>query len=130
MGPFGRRKKKLILAFHFQFSDRAGWECETCRRSGLAERRRCAYLGFQRAERPVWVRNGAAAFCCPKSEATAESLSLLEEWQWWRAAGRNGLLALPAKVADAFAALEECAKAEEDGGRRSPEAVRRGGHGG
>ena len=41
-----RRKKKLLVAFHFQFSNQAGWECDACRRSGLEIRRRCGWLGL------------------------------------------------------------------------------------
>ena len=31
-GADGRRTKKLLVAFHFQFSNQAGWECDACRR--------------------------------------------------------------------------------------------------
>ncbi len=30
-GLYGRRKKKLLIAFHFQFSSPAAWNCDTCR---------------------------------------------------------------------------------------------------
>ena len=39
----GGREKKLIVAFHFQFSNQAGWECDACRRAGLEVRRRCGW---------------------------------------------------------------------------------------
>ena len=43
-GPHRVRTKKLIVAFHFQFSSQAGWRCDVCRRTGLEKKRRCGWL--------------------------------------------------------------------------------------
>ena len=77
-----RRKKKLLVAFHFQFSNQAGWECDACRRSGLEIRRRCGWLGLPHDGRaaPVWARKTVAIESCPKSYITAESEGLVEEF--------------------------------------------------
>src|SRR6185369_17928748 len=74
--------KKLLVAFHFQFSNQAGWECDVCRRSGLEVRRRCGWLGLSDTGRaaPVWARKTIAIESCPQSYITAESEGLLEEF--------------------------------------------------
>jgi len=101
----GRRKKKLRLAFHFNLSNPAGWECEQCRAQGLETRRRCGWLpgGEFNAEKIVWARRGAAATRCPRSEITAASEAWLELWAVRRHAGGAG--ELTARDADAMAVL-------------------------
>src|ERR1035441_2449457 len=77
-----RRTKKLLVAFHFQFSNQAGWECDACRRSGLEVRRRCGWLGLPHDGKgaPVWARKAVAIESCPKSYITAESEGLVEDF--------------------------------------------------
>src|SRR4029077_5534179 len=76
------RNKKLLVAFHFQFANQAGWKCDDCRRSGLEKRRRCGWLGIPEDASlpPVWVPKTAALGTCPTSYITAESESLIEEF--------------------------------------------------
>ena len=107
MGPFRRTKKKLIVAFHFLSGSQAGWECEACRRGGLAERRRCLFAGFMsRGSRPVWISGNAVAYHCPKSVITADDLNAVEEFGVWKLAGMPDLRLLPARLADAVMVLE------------------------
>ena len=103
-----RRKKKLIVAFHFQFSNQAAWKCEPCRRQGLEARRRCGWLGATN-DRPVivWARGAVTATTCPKSLTTAEMLRWIEEFFTWRASGRGDLRRYPARTAEAILALEQ-----------------------
>ena len=76
------RKKKLIVAFHFQFANRAGWDCDACRKNGLETRRRCGFLPSEARGEPrlVWIRKRAQTDECPRSMVTGESQSLLEEF--------------------------------------------------
>jgi hypothetical protein len=115
---FGIRKKKLIVAFHFQFANRAGWDCETCRANGLEIKRRCGFLPAKAPanSKPVWVRKRAVAEECPKSLVTGESLSLLEEFLVRRRLGIVDSHDLPARKVDAFVILrEEMEREEKDG---------------
>lgn len=109
------RKKKLIVAFHFQFANRAGWDCDACRKNGLETRRRCGFLpGEARGEpRLVWIRKRAQADECPKSMVTGESLSLLEEFFVYRRLGMVHGMEMPARKADAFLILREEMEREE-----------------
>ena len=54
----------------------------------------------------VWARNGVTTTSCPRSQASADSLTWIEEYPIWRMTGRAGLLRLPARKAEAFLALE------------------------
>jgi len=101
--------KKLILAFHFQFADQAGWKCEECRRSGLEEKRRCALRpgAEQQPNRVVWVRNGAVAERCPKSLITGESLALIEAYCAWKLNGGGDYRDMSAREVEAFWVLEQ-----------------------
>src|SRR5690606_33593965 len=100
---FEGRKKKLILAFHFQYANQAAWNCETCRRDGLERTRRCAWIKNPQPEPPkvVWARRGALSERCPRSVITAESLAWIEEFEIWRIARTPSLLELDARKADA-----------------------------
>jgi hypothetical protein len=103
------RKKKLILAFHFQLSNPAGWKCDECRRSGLEIKRRCGWIPSAPGAAPhvVWARRDVATDECPKSTITAQSIGWIEEFLVWKRLG----LALPwdlnVRQAEAFLILEE-----------------------
>ena len=109
MRVVGRRTKKLIVAFHFQFANQAAWECDDCRRAGLEERRRCTWskAGREAPERIVWARKGAAATRCPKSYITGQSLSWLEDFAVRRRLGFDDVGLLAAREVEAFVILEQ-----------------------
>jgi hypothetical protein len=118
MRPDGDSKKKLIVAFHFQFANRAGWDCDACRKNGLEAKRRCGFLPAEnRAEpRAVWGRKRARTEECPKSFVTGESLALLEEFFVRRRLGMADGMDTPARKVDAFLILrEEMEREEKDG---------------
>ena len=117
------RKKKLIVAFHFQlansgFADRAGWDCESCRRNGLEMKRRCGFLPeAQRGEpRIVWGRGQVRSEECPKSFVTGDSLALLEEYFVRRRLGIPDSLETEARKTDAFLLLRDLMEREERNG--------------
>jgi hypothetical protein len=105
----GVRAKKLIVAFHFQFSNQAGWECDACRKSGLEARRRCGWLPDlpPSQKRVVWARKGAATESCPKSFITAESLAWVERFIVWKRLGFSEPREPSARDAEAFVVLEQ-----------------------
>lgn len=102
------RKKKLIIAFHFQSSDQAGWKCVTCRAAGLERKRRCGFVKGLRdePERAIWARKHVVAVSCPKSLISADSLAWIEEFYAWKLAGGIDCQTMSARQADAFAVLE------------------------
>ena len=111
------RNKKLIVAFHFQFANRAGWNCDACRKNGLEKKRRCGFLAEEeRGEfRLVWARKRAQAEECPKSLVTGESLSLVEEFFVRRQLGMADTLEIAARKVDAFVILRgEMEREEKD----------------
>ena len=109
------RKKKLIVAFHFQFANRAGWSCDTCRKNGLETKRRCGFLPAEARgqSRLVWIRKRAQTDECPKSSVTGESLALLEEFFVRRRLGMTSGMETPARKVDAFLILGEEMEREE-----------------
>lgn len=111
----GDRKKKLIVAFHFQFANRAGWDCDACRKNGLEVKRRCGFLPAEGRGEPrlVWARKRARAEECPKSLITGESLALLEEFFVRRRLGMVDGMETPARKVDAFLILREEMEREE-----------------
>ncbi len=121
MWPHGSRKKKLIVALHFQFSNQAGWECGTCRKAGLEIKRRCGWIphALETPERVVWARNNAATTVCPKSFVTAQSMAWLEEYLVRRKLGERGIERLGAREVEAFLLLEH-EIAEANGGLSAP----------
>jgi hypothetical protein len=136
MRVIGRRKKKLIVALHFQVSDQAGWECASCRKAGLEIKRRCGWHpGAQETPaRVIWARNGAATTVCPKSFVTAQSLAWIEAYLVRRRLGERGIAGLGAREVEAFLILEyELGRRDADndmGGLVSPQMVSpRGKHG-
>jgi hypothetical protein len=104
----GSRKKKLIAALHFQFSDQAGWECGACRKASLEMRRRCGWIprALATPERVVWARNNASTTVCPKSFIAAQSMAWLEEYLVRRKLGQRGIDGLGAREVEAFVTLE------------------------
>lgn len=117
----GRRKKKLKVAFQFQFSNQAGWRCDQCRAQGLEIKRRCGWKpGTQEGpRRVVWARGRAATEECPKSYIRPESLAWIEWWRAWRSLGMGGDTGeMEARRVDALMLLEEEARiAAQEGGR-------------
>jgi hypothetical protein len=106
---FGRRAKKLIVAFHFQFANQAGWRCDDCRRNGLELKRRCRWAPAAAAtpKRVVWARNQTAVTTCPKSYITAQSTAWLEEFYVWRRLGGIRPDRLTARQAEAYLLIED-----------------------
>jgi hypothetical protein len=104
-----------MVAFHFQFANRAGWDCDACRKNGLETKRRCGFLPAEaRGEkRLVWVRKRAQTDECPKSMVTGESLSLLEEFFVRRRLGMVDGMETAARKVDAFLVLREEMEREE-----------------
>src|SRR5260370_36953069 len=83
---YRRKKKKLIVAFHFQLSNAAGWKCDACRKSGLERKRRCGWLpeALEAPAQIVWARKQVATDVCPKSLITAASLGWIEAFLIWK----------------------------------------------
>jgi hypothetical protein len=115
MRPERSRNKKLIVAFHFQFANRAGWNCEACRKNGLEKKRRCGFLREEERGEPrlVWARKRAQAQECPKSLVTGESLSLVEEFFVRRQLGMADTVEMAARKVDAFVILRGEMEREE-----------------
>ena len=107
--PLRRRKKKLIVAFHFQFSNQAAWKCDTCRSQGLDSKRRCGWSAENSVapERLVWTRRHVRLSECPKPLISAQSEQWLEEYQARRVFGFGDIAALPARTVDAYCVLEK-----------------------
>ncbi len=103
-----RRKKKLIVAFHFQFANQAAWKCDACRKSGLEKKRRCGWLGEAEPGAPevIWARKKLAVGSCPRSYITPESGALMEEFHAWKLIGVSDMYGLPARVVEAIFILE------------------------
>jgi hypothetical protein len=111
--PEQRRKKKLIVAFHFQYANQTGWKCDDCRRAGLETRRRCGWKSDLNpaTERIVWARRQVSVQSCPKSFITADSLSLLDEFNLWKLCPVD-LRLKPARIAEGILYLENEFRAE------------------
>lgn len=114
----GGRAKKLIVAFHFQFSDQAKWRCDTCREQGLEDRRGCGFRtgAVEGSRRVVWARGPVAVTECPKSLITPESIELLERYYLWKLSGGQDYRRLSARQAEAFLLLEDEWRREADQG--------------
>jgi len=102
------RKKKLIVAFHFQFANEAAWKCDECRKNGLELTRRCDWVpeAALTSQRVVWAREQVATTSCPISYITAESRALLEEFHAWKLFGSADYQRMSARVAEAIFVLE------------------------
>jgi hypothetical protein len=110
------RKKKLIVAFHFQLGNHSAWNCGPCRKSGLEKKRRCGWLSRDDDSQIVWLRGSVSLTTCPTSYITAESISLLEEFHAWKLLGAGNVYDLPARLVEAIFVLEnELRTANNDG---------------
>jgi hypothetical protein len=118
--PERARKKKLIVAFHFQLGNQAAWKCDVCRRSGLEKRRRCGWLPEAGAGGPalIWARSRVSVKSCPTSYITPESTSLLEEFHAWKLIGAADVYRLPARVVEAIFVLENELRSEQNDASR------------
>ena len=117
MRAHGSRKKKLVVAFHFQFANQAAWKCDLCRKSGLEVRRRCGWTHTDSGGEglPIWARGRVSTANCPTSHVTAESMSLIEEFHAWKLFGAGNFYDLPARVVEAFFVLENELRQEISG---------------
>ena len=120
-GVNGRRTKKLLVAFQFQFSNQAGWKCDDCRRSGLEKKRRCGWLTGSESGKGglVWARKDVALETCPKSYITAESLALVEEFFVRRRLHGIEFSTLSARQVEAFLILEQALTSEINDGQHT-----------
>jgi hypothetical protein len=116
----GSRKKKLIVAFHFQHSNQAGWKCDSCRQNGLEMKRRCGWLpaALESPAKVVWARKRVSTDTCPTSLVSAQSLTWIEQFYVWRKLGPSYPGELSAREVEAFLILEQEAQAEESDGRQ------------
>jgi hypothetical protein len=95
------RTKKLIVAFHFQLSNPAGWKCDECRKNRLEAKRRCGRLAgakLPQAAQPVWARRNVVAFACPKTLVNGEIAAWLEMFGAGKRFGYADVLRLAADV--------------------------------
>jgi hypothetical protein len=106
--PVSGRKKKLVVAFHFQLGNKTAWTCDPCRKSGLEATRRCGWIPEAELTqaRVVWARGQVTCEQCPVSYITPESQSLLEEFHVWKLFGHHDYYVLPARLVEAIVTLE------------------------
>jgi hypothetical protein len=98
-----------VVAFHFQFSNQAAWNCDSCRKRGLVEIRHCHFDNHDAPENgpAIWARRGVSTRQCPKSIITSESLRFLEEFQIWKRFGCRDIWSMPARTVEAISILED-----------------------
>ena len=109
------RKKKLVVAFHFQYANQTAWRCDTCRKAGLEKRRRCGWLPHEAsAPEVVWARRQIAVDSCPTSYVTAASLEFLETFHALKLFGTRDYRALPARQVEASMILENELRSERN----------------
>jgi hypothetical protein len=103
-------------------SSQAGWKCDTCRKSGLEQRRRCGWLPSESRgpARLVWARRGVTLDECPKPYITSESQALLEDFLVRRRL-RGFDSDLDARQVEAFVILEEQLATEREARRTANE---------
>jgi hypothetical protein len=114
MRPQRGRAKKLIVAFHFQFANKTAWKCDTCRASGLEQKRRCGWLEHDKLASPpiVWARKKVCVSSCPTSHITPESIAMIEEFHVWKLFGASDVYRLPARLVEAIFVLENELRSE------------------
>jgi hypothetical protein len=117
------RKKKLIVAFHFQLANEqraggTGWDCDSCRKHGLEVSRRCGFLPEEQRGQPriVWGRRQVSLDECPRSFVTGDSMAMLEEFFVRRRLGMSESLGTEARKVDAFLILRDQVEREERDG--------------
>ena len=122
MRPDGARKKKLVVAFHFQLSKPSGWNCDTCRKAGLELKRRCGWLTLPPPEnnRPIWTRQGAFTLSCPKSELSMDSLTQIEAYCVAKLTGVPPAEPVTAREVDAFLILDRLVRQERESQNKRP----------
>jgi hypothetical protein len=110
-----------MVAFHFEFSNQAGWKCDICRKSGLEGKRRCGWLPADAGApgRVVWARRNVTLETCPKAYITAESQTLVEEFFVRRRLRAFDGEELSARKAEAFVILEKELAEETNDGRHN-----------
>jgi hypothetical protein len=120
------RAKKLVVAFHFQFSNQAGWNCDACRKAGLEMKRRCGWLtaALTTPARPIWTRKRISTDRCPKSVVSAQSLTWLEEFFVWRKLRGEFDIDAEARKVEAFLILEAELEAEQHDGQQQTRSDR------
>ena len=120
MWPDGNRKKKLIVAFHFQYANQAGWKCGSCRQAGLEMKRRCGWMpaALETPEKVVWARRRVSTDRCPTSLISAQSLTWIEQFWVWRRLGPSYPGELSAREIEAFLILEREAQEEVSHGTK------------
>ena len=101
-----------------QPANRAGWDCDSCRRIGLERKRRCGFLPAEQRgeERIVWGRRQVASQECPRSYVTGASIATLEEFFVSRRLGIPDSIDMDARKADAFVILRDLMEQEERDG--------------
>jgi hypothetical protein len=65
---------------------------------------------------PVWVRRDTAVSCCPKSYISAESETLIEDFDVRRRLGGTRFDELSARQVEAFLLLEQALEEEKNDG--------------
>jgi hypothetical protein len=118
--PHGSRKKKLIVAFHFQFSNQAGWKCDSCRQSGLEFKRRCGWIpaALDTPPKIVWARREVSTDECPTSTISAQSITWIEQYYVWRRLGPSYPGELSPREIEAFLILDREAQTEASHGAK------------
>jgi hypothetical protein len=114
-------ERKLIVAFHFQMSNQAGWECDACRKAGLEQKRRCGWspAASSARETVVWARRQSVLTTCPRSYITAESEAMVEEFLVRRRFGGLRFEELSARQVEAFLILDKELSDEQRNTRRA-----------
>jgi len=83
----------------------------------LEKRRQCGWLGAHVIPGPiVWARGRTGTSECPTSYISAESISLLEEYQTVKLLGVTDYRAVPARVVEAMFVLENESRTERGDG--------------
>jgi len=113
-------KKKLVVAFQFQFGNKAGWNCDLCRKNGLERRRGCGWLEHDASaiSGVVWARGKTSLATCPTSYITSESIAFLEEFHAWKLFGARSVDELPARLVEAIFLLENELRTESNNGEK------------
>ncbi len=111
-----RRKKKLLVAFHFSRANKTAWECDSCRRAGLESVRNCAmHDGGQdsdNSETIVWAHRDIIVDRCPICIISAASVAWLDRYYIWKTAGCQLNEEMSSRDMEAFLTLMEVERSE------------------